>query len=336
MNMNSNEQTDGGAGDVDRAVATTANTRAIARAATQRLDAKESLFVHRVWEGVGIAEAYKQAFNSVAVSEKELERRANKVLALEHVQFALAKLKERAAETAEINVATVLKEIAMVAFADPSDAVQVRAYCCRHCHGFDHQYQWVNAEEFDRAKAGYARAKANAEKYNLTMEIAPPSDEGGYEFKKVLAPDPGCPHCDGVGDVVTRVKPTDKWKESTRRLVSGIKQGKNGIELTFRDQTPLLKMLAEYVGVTNRPALLFPGVGPQLVEQDSAAAEKAEQVKGLTDAELAQMKALLSKAVTARDNSAATDVEVRERVSSRDSKLPLDLAQPPDVPTRRP
>lgn len=307
---------------------TEAAIEARARVIKQRMTPREFMFASRWFETGDILSAYKSAFPVAAMSDKEIQRRANQLGNQENIKYHIEKMWQEAADIAVIDKAAILQEMAAVALGDPMDALRIRTYCCRHCHGFDFRYQWVDAQEFQRACALYDAAEARAKSQGLTMDIPRPTDEGGYEFKKTLPPAPDCPVCDGAGsDQQLIIKPDNKWKATTRRLVSGVKQGKNGIEITWRNQTEMLKLLAEASGLLRRPLVDVPPA-----DQPQNGAAPTQDVSQLSDAELGQLKDLLSRAVASRDNSAAIDV--LSRPVTKPNALPLDLSS--DVPNRRP
>lgn len=311
---------------------------AIARVTANPLTTREHIFTLRVFEGVGSINAYRACFNVAGATDVTVEKRANQLLNKENVKFELARMREQAARIAKIDVATVVEEIRDLAFADQHDAYKVKAYCCRHCWGIEFNYQWKDAHEFNYAVQSYEAAQKEARARGMFMQIPPPNDEGGYEFKKNMPPNPDCPECDGDGsDVKVVLKPTDKWKPATRRLVAGIKEGKNGIEIAWRDQTRVLTMLAEHLGaIGNRPLVqLINGAMPSSVAMGDTTPEPlAQDLSGMSDEELAQLKGLLARAVGNRDNSGAVDVP--SRVVRQENTLPVDLPTTTNVSRRGP
>ncbi len=60
---------------------------------------------------------------------------------------------------------------------------------CRYCHGgIEHDYQFRTRREYDEACAGA-----------VAKEQAPPSNKGGYGYRRSAQPHPDCPECDGLG-----------------------------------------------------------------------------------------------------------------------------------------
>jgi len=127
--------------------------------------------------------------------------------------------------------------------ADPEDISRVRTVPCRRCHGLNHQYQWVDLDE-------WAIAAANAFSNNLPI----PSNEGGAGYSKLLAPHESCPHCLGAGQPVVTVTDTSALQGASRKLFVAARQKANGeVEIELEDRHAARQELHRLLGlITNK------------------------------------------------------------------------------------
>lgn len=142
-----------------------------------------------------------------------------------------------AAELAKITVSDVLKMWMEIAGADPSKIVKVRRLNCRHCWGKGHEYQWTQWE--------YNEACSSA----MANEEIPPRCDGGLDFRFNADPNPECPRCEGEGKPNVYFADTSLLTGPERRLIAGVKQTKDGLEIKMRDQDGAVANLAKYLGM---------------------------------------------------------------------------------------
>ena len=154
-----------------------------------------------------------------------------------------ASLKERSART-KITADKVLQHWWDIATADPNDITHLRRVNCRHCWGKDHQYQWRDVQEYEKA-IQMAVKVAEAE----GKEPIIPSDVGGYEFKKTADPNPDCPYCWGEGVPELHIEDTRKLRPKAKLLYAGVKQTQAGTEIKFRDQDKAMENVARHLGM---------------------------------------------------------------------------------------
>lgn len=153
-----------------------------------------------------------------------------------YVQQKRSEISVEAGVTAEM----VLSRLWNIATADPNELMTHRRVCCRHCWGDDHQYQWVNRNE-------WAKAVAVAKDENRS----PPTMEGGFDFDKTERPHPKCPHCKGEGYGDTIFKDTSNLSEAGKTLYAGVKKTKDGYEVKTHDQLAALTSVARHLGMFN-------------------------------------------------------------------------------------
>lgn len=275
---------------------------------TQRLTAREELFVLRVFEGQSTIAAYRSAYSHSGLNEKQITIKAAVILDKTHIQLRLKEHRDRAAAAAGVDVAMVLNELVGLAFVDPTRIVRTQTYCCRYCHGFENKYQWLNTAEFERAH-GYWESLKEAYDEGIRQGKSPvpppeePSDVGGYEFKKNLAANPHCDECHGAGghtqDFITDSRDLSPVE---RRAIAGVKRTKYGVSIELRDRSVPLKMIADHLGMFDRPVVVQNPDGSAL-----GSGAVPSTIKALGSDELSTLKTLLMKALLPSDNS-VTDV----------------------------
>lgn len=167
------------------------------------------------------------------------------------IKEAIAERMEECALAASITPEWVVGQWAKIAQANPNDIVQVRRTCCRHCHGFGHQYQWTEAE--------YAAAVDRA----VDSGKPAPDGMGGFGFDPNASPNLDCPECGGLGIEDVHVADTRKLRGAARVLYAGAERTRNGIKVTMRDKDAAVANLARYLGMmVDKKEFSGPGGGP--------------------------------------------------------------------------
>lgn len=167
------------------------------------------------------------------------------------IQEAIKERMEEVAYAAGITPEWVVGQWAKIAHADPNDIVQIRRTCCRHCHGFGHQYQWTEAE--------YSAAVDKA----VDSGKPAPDGMGGFGFDPKASPNPDCPECGGLGIEDVHVADTRKLRGAARVLYAGAERTRNGIKINMRDKDAAVANLARYLGMmVDKKEFSGPGGGP--------------------------------------------------------------------------
>lgn len=113
-----------------------------------------------------------------------------------------------------------------IATADPNEIVRVVARNCRHCRGFNFEYQWRDEDELIAAQIEAMDAKKE-----------PPQNNGGFGFSGGLEPVLECPHCYGRGVEHVEIADTTKLVGKARKLYAGAEQDRYGcIKVKMHDQ----------------------------------------------------------------------------------------------------
>lgn len=135
----------------------------------------------------------------------------------------------------------VLAQMWQLATFDANQLSQYRRGACRYCWGFGHHYQWRDAVEFDEALA-----KAEGKE-----GVRPPEDTGGYGYDHNREPNPECPRCNGDGIGQPYFPDTRKLPAASRLAYSGVKVGKNGVEITAISRERMFEAVMKRLGLAD-------------------------------------------------------------------------------------
>lgn len=192
-----------------------------------------------------------QAAIRAGYSEKTSGAQGHDLLKNPEIAGRIEERKEELAAAALVDGAWVLRQWMQIATADANDLTQLRRVCCRYCHGFDHQYQWTEAEYLSAVNKSIDNGKEA------------PDGMGGFGFDLNAEPKEGCPECGGQGDEQVYIADTRKLKGSAKRLFAGVKRTKDGLQILMRDQDAALDKLARYLGMlVDKKEISGPNGGP--------------------------------------------------------------------------
>ncbi|CQR51464.1 terminase small subunit [Paenibacillus riograndensis] len=210
------------------------------------LTPKQKLFVQEYLIDLNATQAAIRA----GYSPKTAEQQASRLLSNVKVQEAIREAQSHRAARTEITADMVLQRWWDIATADPNELIHLRRLACRYCHGKDHQYQWLDEEEYTQAvKDAIDSAESESKKQDRPVEAILPSEDGGYGFDRLADPHPKCPKCRGEGRADLHIEDTRKLKGGARLLYAGIKENKNGIEVIMQDQAKALENVARHLGM---------------------------------------------------------------------------------------
>ena len=135
----------------------------------------------------------------------------------------------------------VLAQMWQLATFDANQLSQYRRGACRYCWGFGHHYQWRDAVEFDEALAK-AEGKDG---------VRQPEDPGGYGYDHNREPNPACPRCNGDGVGQPYFADTRKLSPDAALAYSGVKLGKNGVEITAISRERMYEAVMKRLGLAD-------------------------------------------------------------------------------------
>lgn len=134
----------------------------------------------------------------------------------------------------------VLAQMWQLATFDANQLSQYRRGACRYCWGFGHQYQWRDAVEFEEK-----RLEA------VERDRREPEDSGGYGYDHTREPNPECPRCNGDGIGQPYFPDTRKLPPVSRLAYSGVKVGKNGVEITAISRERMFEAIMKRLGLAD-------------------------------------------------------------------------------------
>ncbi|EPV2473150.1 terminase small subunit [Enterobacter asburiae] len=134
----------------------------------------------------------------------------------------------------------VLAQMWQLATFDANQLSQYRRGACRYCWGFVHQYQWRDAVEFEEKRLE-AKERDKRE----------PVDVGGYGYDHTREPNPACPRCNGDGIGQPYFADTRKLSPDAALAYSGVKLGKNGVEITAISRERMYEAVMKRLGLAD-------------------------------------------------------------------------------------
>ncbi|EKS6506571.1 terminase small subunit [Enterobacter hormaechei] len=134
----------------------------------------------------------------------------------------------------------VLAQMWQLATFDANQLSQYRRGACRYCWGFGHQYQWRDMVEFEEKRLEALERKSRE-----------PADVGGYGYDHTREPNPGCPRCNGDGIGQPYFADTRKLSPVAALAYSGVKLGKNGVEITAISRERMFEAVIKRLGLAD-------------------------------------------------------------------------------------
>lgn len=134
----------------------------------------------------------------------------------------------------------VLAQMWLLATFDANQLSQYRRGACRYCWGFGYHYQWRDAVEFEEKRLD-----------STDRDKPEPVDVGGYGYDHNREPNPECPRCNGDGIGQPYFPDTRKLPPVSRLAYSGVKVGKNGVEITAISRERMFEAVMKRLGLAD-------------------------------------------------------------------------------------
>ncbi len=233
------------------------------------LTPQQEAFAQAVVELDNQSAAYRKAYDVGPTAKwTTVASNASDLAALPHVAARIKELRALAAERVALPTAQVrIAEQRELENADPGEIIGVRWVNCRHCHGVNHAYQWIDDME-------YAAACDAARRDKKPM----PDCFGGFGFHGLLDPVATCTRCWGVGEQRPYLADTTKLSRAAKRLYRGVKIKADGsMEVLLRDQDKATDMLNRIQGIYKDPTAGQPAQPSTTAAQVSAAKTPEEK-----------------------------------------------------------
>jgi phage terminase small subunit len=184
--------------------------------------------------------AYQRAYPSASYDTAKNE--AYLLMNDERVVAEIAKWKNELRDDLRMDAAQIIKELTLIASADPRELSEHHIGSCRYCHGDGFKYHRT-PREFDELWGVYL-AKHPEDPLGLSFDM-----QGGVGFNARKPPNPACPECFGIGIGYEIIKDTSNLSPGAARLYSGVKRTKDGIEIKTRDQSKALELAGQTLGL---------------------------------------------------------------------------------------
>ena len=209
---------------------------------TKPLTARQARFVELFLVSLNATEAYRESYGTGA---RVSEANGARLLRNARVRDAISAAKKARSERVEITADDVVRQLVLLAHADPNELVEYRRTCCRYCHGDEFGYQETEREQATRrAEREAAWAKRKNAKPTDVFEF---DELGGVGYDGRKPPVDDCPTCHGLGVERAVVKDTRHLSPAARRLYAGVKVTKDGIEVKMHDQQAALFKLLDHL-----------------------------------------------------------------------------------------
>jgi phage terminase small subunit len=195
----------------------------------------------------GPSDAYTRAYDAERMTPKQIANEANKLLQNREITGRIAELRQAVAAPVLASAAFVLQEWLDLHLADANELTTARRFCCRHCYGIEHRYQWVNEDEYavECAKVIDYNAAKSARQHSKPLPLC----DGGFGYQRDKLPVDTCPHCNGDGYLDVYIADMRNVSPRARKLFAGVKTTQNGVEVKMRDQDAALANIARYLGM---------------------------------------------------------------------------------------
>lgn len=181
-----------------------------------------------------------QAAIRAGYSKKNADKIGPELLGKTRVAQAIAQQQKASIERTLGSADEVLSRMWQLATFDANQLSQYRRGACRYCWGFGHQYQWRDMVECEEK-----RLEATE------RDKREPVDVGGYGYDHNREPNPDCPRCNGDGIGQPYFADTRKLPPDAALAYSGVKLGKNGVEITAISRERMYEAVMKRLGLAD-------------------------------------------------------------------------------------
>ena len=181
-------------------------------------------------------------------SPKSASQAAWSLLRKPRVMDAIATLGSARARRLGIDADEVMRLWVEIITLDANELSQLRRVCCPFCYGTDHQRQYTPSG-LEKAKTMHDRERARRMKADASDDIGefPPYLDDWYDKRNAPAED--CPECHGEGVEEVYFADTRTLSPAARLVYSGVKVGRDGIEVLAMSKERALDNFARALGM---------------------------------------------------------------------------------------
>ncbi len=198
------------------------------------LSSKQGAFARHYSDGKNPTEAYR--LSGYEGEGKVAWAAASRMLRNVKVQRAIRWLSDRREKRLALTEQEIIHQLSSIASFDANAFSQIRRVNCRYCWGDDHQYQWRDVDEYERACSSA-----------LTENKTPPSFDGGIGFVETTAPNEECPRCSGEGRMEIFFPETTSLNGPERWAYLGVEETMNGLKVKTASPESARKLLLDYL-----------------------------------------------------------------------------------------
>ncbi|WP_336240454.1 terminase small subunit [Citrobacter werkmanii] len=201
------------------------------------LTEQQAVFAQHVAMGKKLIDAYRLAEyksegNTASAGASQLLRNIK-------VSRAIRWLRDKRQKRLALTEQEIIHQLSSIASMDANAFSQIRRVNCRYCWGDDHQYQWRDVDEHERACSAA-----------LAENKAPPSCEGGFGYVSATVPNEDCPRCNGEGLMETFYPETTMLDGPERWGYLGVEETMNGLKVKIASPEAARKELLAYFKAT--------------------------------------------------------------------------------------
>ena len=131
---------------------------------------------------------------------------------------------------------------------DANELSQLRRVCCPYCHGENHDRQYTPSG-LESARLKHERERQRRLKADQNDDIGDFPEYEGEWYDKRLPPAPDCPECHGEGVEEVWFADTRHLSPAARLAYSGVKVGRDGIEVLTMSKEKAADNLARALGL---------------------------------------------------------------------------------------
>lgn len=201
------------------------------------LNERETIFAEQVGYGAKLIDAYRSA--GYSDNPKMAYAEASKMVRKPNIRRAITWLRDRRQRRLALTEQEIIHQLSAIASMDANAFSQIRRVNCRYCWGDDHQYQWRDVDEYERACASA-----------LAESKAPPMFDGGTGFVDTTIPNDDCPRCNGEGRMELFFPDTTQLDGPERWGYLGVEETTNGLKVKTASPEAARKELMAYLKAT--------------------------------------------------------------------------------------
>ncbi|WP_321291363.1 terminase small subunit [Alcaligenes phenolicus] len=181
-------------------------------------------------------------------SPKSASEIAYQLLQKTPVRDAIQALASVRARRLGIDADGVMMMWAAIIELDANELSQLRRVCCPYCHGENHERQYTPSG-LESARLKHERERQRRLKADQNDDIGDFPEYEGEWYDKRLPPAEDCPECHGEGVEEVWFADTRHLSPAARLAYSGVKVGRDGIEVLTMSKEKAADNLARALGL---------------------------------------------------------------------------------------